>query len=110
MEAEEVDGGGAVTIETPEGRTLRLADSSAGSAGQVTLSDALENEVSLGFDGVRVRSAMKVEVEAPQVKISASLVQVDARMSRFSGVVECKALITNSVVSESYTPGAGNIW
>jgi uncharacterized protein involved in type VI secretion and phage assembly len=107
---EEVDGGGAVTIETPEGRTLRLADSSAGSAGQVTLSDALENEVSLGFDGVRVRSPMRVEVEAPQVKISASFVEVDAKVSRFSGVVECDTLISNAVVSAIYTPGEGNIW
>ena len=35
---------------------------------------------------------------------------VDAGMSKFSGVVQCDTLISNSVISASYTPGAGNIW
>jgi hypothetical protein len=34
---------------------------------------------------------------------------VNAGMSKFSGVVQCDTLIANSVVSTSYTPGAGNI-
>ncbi len=38
------------------------------------------------------------------------MVKVDAAMSTFSGVVKCDTLISNSVVSASYTPGAGNIW
>ena len=42
--------------------------------------------------------------------MSAGMVTVDAGMSKFSGVVQCDTLITNSVVSSSYTPGAGNIW
>jgi hypothetical protein len=25
-------------------------------------------------------------------------------------VVQCDTLISNSVISQSYTPGAGNIW
>jgi hypothetical protein len=28
----------------------------------------------------------------------------------FDGLVQCQTLITNSVVSASYTPGAGNVW
>ena len=35
---------------------------------------------------------------------------IDAAMSQFSGVVRCDTLISNSVVSASYTPGAGNVW
>ena len=31
-------------------------------------------------------------------------------MSKFSGVVKADTVITNSVVGDSYTPGAGNIW
>ena len=31
-------------------------------------------------------------------------------MSTFSGVVKADTVITNSVISTSYTPGAGNIW
>jgi hypothetical protein len=37
-------------------------------------------------------------------------VNVSANMSKFSGVVQADTIITNSVVSASYTPGAGNIW
>jgi hypothetical protein len=38
------------------------------------------------------------------------MMTVDAGMSKFSGVVKSDVVITNSVVSTSYTPGAGNIW
>jgi len=38
------------------------------------------------------------------------MVTVNAGMSKFSGVIQCDTLITNSVVSASYNAGAGNIW
>ena len=44
------------------------------------------------------------------VEVTAASVKVDAAMSNFSGVVKCDTLISNAVVSTSYTPGAGNIW
>jgi hypothetical protein len=34
---------------------------------------------------------------------------INAGMSKFSGVVQCDTLISNSVISASYTPGVGNI-
>jgi hypothetical protein len=45
-----------------------------------------------------------------QVKVTAPMVTVESPMSKFSGVVQCDTLIAQSVVSSSYTPGAGNIW
>jgi hypothetical protein len=30
-------------------------------------------------------------------------------MTRFSGVVQCDTLITNTVIASTYTPGAGNL-
>ena len=39
-----------------------------------------------------------------------AVVTVDAGMSKFSSVVQADTVISNSVVSASYTPGAGNIW
>jgi hypothetical protein len=44
------------------------------------------------------------------MEVSAGMVTVNAGMSKFSGVVQCDTLITNAVISTSYTPGAGNIW
>jgi hypothetical protein len=37
-------------------------------------------------------------------------VNVDAAMAKFSGIVKCEVLQSTSVVSTSYTSGAGNIW
>jgi hypothetical protein len=51
-----------------------------------------------------------VNIEAASVNVSASMVKVDAGMSRFSGVVQADTVIANAVVGTSYTPGAGNIW
>jgi hypothetical protein len=42
--------------------------------------------------------------------VSAAMVTVDAAMSKFSGVIQCDTLISSTVVSATYTPGAGNIW
>jgi hypothetical protein len=60
--------------------------------------------------GVTVTASATVTVNASRVSVSAGLVQVDAGMSTFSGVVKADTVIANSVVSASYTPGAGNIW
>ena len=66
--------------------------------------------IKLESAGITVTASAKVKVSASQVEVSAGMVKVDAAMSNFSGVVKCDTLISNSVVSTSYTPGAGNIW
>jgi hypothetical protein len=50
-----------------------------------------------------------VSLAASRLIVSAGTVHVDAGMTQISGAVRCDTLITNSVVSASYTPGAGNI-
>jgi len=57
-----------------------------------------------------VNASAKVTINGSLVEISAGMVTVNAGMSRFSGVVQADTVISNSVVSASYTPGAGNIW
>jgi len=99
-------GGGRVRIEMPSGHHLTIDD---GGAGTVTVEKGGE-KVEMTASGVSITTAGQVEVQASQVSVSAALVNVDAGMSRFSGVVQCDTLISNSVVSASYSPGAGNIW
>ena len=42
--------------------------------------------------------------------MTAPLVNVNAPMSTFTGVVKCQTLITDAfVISPAYTPGVGNI-
>jgi hypothetical protein len=57
-----------------------------------------------------VNAASRVVLNASAVEVSAGVVSVGAAISKFSGVVQCDTLISNSVVSQTYTPAAGNIW
>jgi uncharacterized protein involved in type VI secretion and phage assembly len=100
------DGQERLTLETPGGQTLTLKDG----PGAVEIEDAAGNSIKLESSGVTITAAAKLTLEAGTISMSAGLVQVDAGMSKFSGVVKSDTNITNSTVSASYTPGAGNIW
>jgi uncharacterized protein involved in type VI secretion and phage assembly len=100
------EGRESLKLETPGGQELTLSDG----PGKVEIRDSNGNTVSLEAAGITVNASAKVTVQASQVSVSAGMVEVSAGMSRFSGVVQCDTLIANSVVSASYTPGAGNIW
>jgi uncharacterized protein involved in type VI secretion and phage assembly len=93
-------------LETPGGQKLTLKDG----PGSVTIEDSNGNSIKLESAGISITASAKVKVQASTVEVSAGMVKVDAGMSKFSGVVKCDTLITNAVVSTSYTPGAGNIW
>lgn len=100
------DGREQLVLETPGGQKVTLRDG----PGAVEVVDGNGNSVKLETSGITVRAAARVVVEASQLSISAGMVTVDAGMSRFSGVVQADTVISNSVVSASYTPGAGNVW
>jgi uncharacterized protein involved in type VI secretion and phage assembly len=92
--------------ETPGGQKVTLKDG----PGSVEIVDANGNSVKLETSGLTITASAKVTVNASQVAVSAGMVTVDAGMSKFSGVVQADTVIANSVISASYTPGAGNIW
>jgi uncharacterized protein involved in type VI secretion and phage assembly len=96
----------SIIIETPGGQKLTLEDG----PGAVVLTDSNGNSVELRTDGITVNAPSTVILNASTVEINAGVVSVNATISKFSGVVQCDTLISNSVVSQSYTPGAGNIW
>ena len=100
------DGQEKMILETPGGQKLTMKDG----PGAVEIVDSNGNSIKLETSGITVTAAAKVTVNASQVAVSAGMVTVDAGMSSFSGVVKCDTLISNSVISASYTPGAGNIW
>jgi uncharacterized protein involved in type VI secretion and phage assembly len=102
------DTSGAVKLrlETPGGHSVVLDDG----ARSVVAQDSNGNSVKLETGGITITAAAKVTVNASTVEVSAGMVTVNAGMSKFSGVVQCDTLISNAVVSASYTPGAGNIW
>lgn len=95
-----------VEIKTPAGYHLTITDEGSGT---ITLEKSSE-KIEMSASGINITTSAKVTVQASQVDVTAGMVKVDAGMSKFSGVVQCDTLITNSVVSSSYTPGAGNLW
>ncbi|GEM46016.1 phage baseplate assembly protein V [Deinococcus cellulosilyticus] len=95
-----------ILIQTPGGQSVKLKDG----PGNVEVRDSNGNSVKLDPSGITVNAAAKVTVTASSVEVSAGMLTVNAGMSKFSGVVQANTVITNSVVSASYTPGAGNIW
>ncbi|MCO5242444.1 MAG: phage baseplate assembly protein V [Anaerolineae bacterium] len=98
------DGQEKMILETPGGQKLTLQDG----PGKVEIVDG--NALSADSGGISVVASVKVSVRASTVEVNASMVTVNAAMSKFSGVVQCDTLISNSVISATYSPGAGNIW
>ena len=103
---DDTDGRETLILETPGGQKVTLQDG----PGSVEIVDSNGNSVKMEASGITIDASAKVTINASMVEVSASMVTVNAGMSKFSGVVQADTVITNSVVSASYTPGAGNIW
>lgn len=96
---------GMITLQTATGVSVTISD-----AGGVAVS-APSGPVAVSALSAQVTASSSVSVAAGAgLTVSAPMVSVDAAMARFSGVVQCSALVTQAVVSPSYTPGVGNIW
>lgn len=97
-----------VVLETQSGHRLELDDAAGG-----TLTLSHSNGASLTIDvagKITVTALSEVAITAPAgMSITAPTLRVQAAMAEFSGVVRSGVLITGSVVSPTYTPGAGNL-
>jgi uncharacterized protein involved in type VI secretion and phage assembly len=98
-----------VELKTNGGHTFTLDDAAGGT---VTLTHSNGATVKIDATGnIEITANVKVKINAPAgLEVTAAMVTVNAAMSSFSGVVKADTVITNSVVSASYTPGAGNVW
>jgi uncharacterized protein involved in type VI secretion and phage assembly len=102
---DDTEGEETVTIQTPGGQQVIIKDG----PGEVELRDSAGNMVKLESAGITVSAAASVTIQAGTVEVSANKVNVNAGMTKFSGVVKAETVITNSVVSSKYTPGMGNL-
>lgn len=93
-------------VETPGGQTVTLKDG----PGSIEIADSNGNTVTLNTSGVSVQTSANVQVQASAVTVNAGSVSVNTGVATFSGVVQAQTVIASSVVSASYTPGAGNVW
>jgi uncharacterized protein involved in type VI secretion and phage assembly len=103
---DDANGREKLILETPGGQTVILEDG----PDRIEISDANGSSIELAADGITVVTGAKVTVQASEVEVTAGQVKVTAGMSTFSGIVQARAVITDSVISKSYTPGAGNMW
>ena len=94
-----------LTLKTPQ-QSIVINDGGR----SVEITDANGNSIKLDSSGITVTASAKVTVQASSVEVSAGMVTVNAGMSKFSGVVQADTIITNTIISAVYTPGAGNIW
>lgn len=60
---------------------------------------------------VLIQGMVTVELSAgSKIMASASMFEASVPLAKFSGMLECDVLKTNTVIASVYTPGAGNIW
>jgi uncharacterized protein involved in type VI secretion and phage assembly len=103
---EEQQGQSVIALSTP-GEVSATLEQQGG--GTITIT-AAGSTITIDSSGVSIETPGTVKVQASRVAVTAAQVNVDAAMSRFTGMVQCDVLRANAVISASYTPGAGNIW
>jgi uncharacterized protein involved in type VI secretion and phage assembly len=99
------DAGPSLTVTTPHGNSITLSDSTDNCTVKVG-----STSIEATPTGVTVTTGATIELKTAALTVNATTVTVNAGSSVFSGIVKCDTLITNSVVSTSYTPGIGNLW
>ncbi len=100
LEFDDTEGAARVTLSMASGHKLVLEDAPQ----QVTLSHSNGSVITIDAAG-------KVSIQANSfVEITAAMLKVHCASATFDGIVSCSTLLATTVVSSSYTPGAGNIW
>jgi uncharacterized protein involved in type VI secretion and phage assembly len=79
-------GGGKIDLQTPSG------------------------SITIDSSGITVTTDSTVNINGSEVTITASQVNVNSAMAVFSGTIQCTDVQTTSIVSGTYSPGAGNVW
>lgn len=102
---EESGGQPKIILETPGGVTCEISDQGGGFV------EFTVGGTTVTYDtDVTVQTSGNVDVQAAKVNVTAGQVNVDTAMAKFSGIVKCDVLQATTVISSTYTPGAGNVW
>jgi uncharacterized protein involved in type VI secretion and phage assembly len=103
---DDTQGAETLTLSTPGGQKLTLTDGGS----TIRLEDSNGNSLEMAPDGVTLTVASRLVIQAATISISSGTGDVDSAIWTYSGVVEADTVIANSVISDAYTPGAGNVW
>jgi uncharacterized protein involved in type VI secretion and phage assembly len=102
---DDTQGTEALTLETPGGQKITMQDG----PGSIMIQDSNGNSIKLDSSGITLNSSAQISLSASQTQVTSGSVTVNAALSQFNGATNHDSIITSSIVSASYTPGAGNI-
>jgi uncharacterized protein involved in type VI secretion and phage assembly len=100
LDFDDTAGAAKVTVASGSGHTVVLDDG----AGTIKIHHQAGHTITLAA------TQITIDATGGTVLVNAAAVNVDALSTTFSGTVTCTTLTATSVVSPSYTPGAGNVW
>ena len=103
---ESTSDGPRIVLKTPAGTTVELTDNSGGSL----TCTFQQSSVTLDSTGISLRSSGAVNIDGSTITLTAGSVTIQSGMTISTGVVQCNSLLSTTVVSSVYTPGAGNVW
>lgn len=91
-----------VRVSTVGGVSLSISDTG------VTLTAATA-PVTVSAPSATLTTTGQLSCNATSLTLTGASVSVNSAITTFSGIVQCPSLIATSVISSSYTPGAGNL-
>jgi phage baseplate assembly protein gpV len=94
---------GTITAQTPSGVSLEVSD-----AGGVTVTSS-SMPVKVNCLAASVTASSALDITATAFTLNGAAMTFNGAIAVFSGVIQCQTLITQAVVSPTYTPGAGNL-
>jgi uncharacterized protein involved in type VI secretion and phage assembly len=100
------DGSETLIAETPGGQKITLKDGAA----SVEVADSNGNSLRMESSGITLTTSASLTINASTVTVNASSVTVTGATTLSSTLTVGASITTPSIVSASYTPGAGNIW
>lgn len=103
---DDTDGAVTLTLETPGGQRVSMADASS----QITIEDANGNSCEFSPSGITITAATKLSISAATAEFDIGEVTVSSGIWTYSGAVTCDSMMSQSVIGATYTPGVGNIW
>ncbi|GAA4049513.1 phage baseplate assembly protein V [Parerythrobacter jejuensis] len=101
---ESSQGSEVVSLETPDTMKITLTHNES-----IKLEMGQES-ITISNSGIDINSTGSVTVNASSLTMKASSTLVQCGSTTFTGDITCSKITTASVVSSSYTPGAGNVW
>ena len=76
----------------------------------IQIRDGAHNVIELTADGIKITSSSPIEINGSDITLTGSTIKLSSALVMVSGILKALSVHTGSVVAESYTNGAGNIW